>query len=181
MSQGFQSEFVWPYFLSDKMKIGTRPNVRRCIKDLQRLGLIELKEEENRAQRNRKYYGLSFKGLLFELKNGVINPSEARDLRLKSKIDLPTGLSALEEMYSEDYYTYLMSFIDLDLYEKGLIISDTALVSSSVLLLLASHGWQNILGLGNNWKEQVPLKLFLELFPKLKDTNVMVELLFGKV
>ena len=136
VSKGLQGEFVWPYFLSDKEKIGTKPNIRTCIGGLESLGLIELRTEKDlielKTEKDRKYYGLTFKGLLFVLKKGIVKPSEARELRLKSKIDLPLDTSKdpktafvntygrIEEKHPEDFYNFLARLIDLDFFGTGI-------------------------------------------------------------
>lgn len=140
-----EDRFVWQYLLSDIMKIGTRPNIRDCVMKLQNLELIELRTvRTTESKRQKKYYGLSFKGILYALKSGFVDPSEARDLRLASKVRLPLEIDLpdnqtlqirsqetvikVEEEAPHFFYSYLM-LMDLYYYEVGLIVFLTALPS----------------------------------------------------
>jgi hypothetical protein len=171
-SKGLQGEFVWPYFLSDKEKIGTRPNIRACIKSLESLGLIELKRKKDlielKPEKDRKYYGLTFKGLLFALKRSMVRPSEARELRLKSKIDLPLEVprdpkityvdtsGRIEEKHPEDFYNFLARSIDLDFFGIGIL---TTWMIMEFISLFLRFGAKELIDSGffdpksKSWKE----------------------------
>lgn len=66
--------------------------VSESVKRLAKNKYIELKKQEPFKKikgRSKKYYGLTFKGLICVLKKGFIKPSQAHDARIKNSIPLP--------------------------------------------------------------------------------------------
>lgn len=186
ISQGFEGKFVWPYFLSDIKKIGTKPNIRTCIDGLESFGLIEL-----RKNGNRKNYGLTFKGLLLALKNGIINPSEARDFRLKNNINLPWETkieqygkldiyTKTEKKYPADFYNFLIKSINFDSFEVSLMISRNVINEiipgelSAVLRYLKRNQREKL-----DEDERELFEEVLKLFPSLNNRDVVYDLILA--
>jgi DNA-binding PadR family transcriptional regulator len=70
-------DFVWQYYLSNIRKIGTRPNIINCLRNLKKMGMIERRQvKDKHARRKRIYYGLTFNGVLYAILMEFLSPSE---------------------------------------------------------------------------------------------------------
>ncbi|RLI21522.1 hypothetical protein DRO54_03490 [Candidatus Bathyarchaeota archaeon] len=115
----------WYYELSEKEKIASNKTVLQAFHALRRLGLMEVKKEEQPPHegktlfgRKRKYYGLTFKGLIHSLKIGAIEPREAREVRIKHGIALPAPpeFKRVVEYVEENwgFFYFLLKIFDFD-------------------------------------------------------------------
>jgi len=75
------------YTMSRK-KVGWESTISEGVKRLKGK-YIELKREEPYKKTGKKYYGLTFNGLVFAIKEGLLKPSQAYEARLRNNISLP--------------------------------------------------------------------------------------------
>jgi len=75
-----------------RKKVGSESAIWESVKRLIKKNYIELKREEPFKKilgKSKKYYGLTFSGLVFTIKEGLLKPSQAYEARLRNNISLP--------------------------------------------------------------------------------------------
>jgi hypothetical protein len=80
------------YDLYLKQQVGSSSFVWKTLKKLGRMGLIEIKKEVPFSKikgKSKRYWGLTFKGLLVGLKYGVVKPANALEAENKNQVTLP--------------------------------------------------------------------------------------------
>jgi hypothetical protein len=80
------------YDLYLKQQVGSSSFVWKTLKKLAQMGYIEVKKEvpfDKIKGKSKRYWGLTFKGLLAGLKYGVVKPANALDVERKNQIIQP--------------------------------------------------------------------------------------------
>jgi len=80
------------YDLYHKQKVGSSSFVWKALKQLEDQGLIEVKREENFSKikdRRKRFWGLTFKGLLACLKHNLIKPANGINVEKVNQIKSP--------------------------------------------------------------------------------------------
>ena len=69
--------------------IASRMTIHRAKNSLFEQKFIELKRVEPHPGKDKKIYGLTFKGILYALSMGYVDPSKGYEVRIKNKVHLP--------------------------------------------------------------------------------------------
>ncbi|MEM3627608.1 MAG: hypothetical protein QXZ25_06240 [Candidatus Bathyarchaeia archaeon] len=75
-----------------KHRVGAERSILKSVEKLAKNEHIELKKQEPFKKiggKTKKYYGLTFKGLIYTLEKGFIKPSQAHNVRIKNNTSLP--------------------------------------------------------------------------------------------
>lgn len=99
----------------EKNKAGAESTIYESLKRLK--GYVELKREEPFPKikgKNKKYFGLTFRGLILALKNDAIKPKEAFKIRESHNIELPVSpmfgshVINIEKDFPDDFYKWFV-------------------------------------------------------------------------
>jgi len=127
-----------------KYPVGSNKTALQGLKHLNKLGLIELKKELSELRgRKRKFYGLTFKGLVYLVKQNLIDKKEASIIREKNNIEIPaipmfhSLVVDMEKNYPEIFYGFFgEGVLDLETVTNELLASITTLIGFITFLTL---------------------------------------------
>ena len=161
------------YDLSEKDKVGSNSTVWKALNKLKRLKLIEIKHEEPFSKipsKNKKYYGLTFRGIIASLKTEGVNLQKVKNYttlvhiwinEARKKIEnlpsqqLAKGFLIFKEDFTGDASEFLESIL-VDYVESGderveaffkhfdLEYSNDELIFQSLLMESLSYMIQNL-------------------------------------
>ena len=137
-------------------KVGAESTIWESLKRLK--GYVELKREEPFPKikgKNKKYLGLTFRGLILALKSGAIKPKEANKIRKSHGIELPvlplfdSLVINIEKVFPEAFYK-LLTCVDIEKIPEDLLLSVTSTSAFYTLLFQFDYNSDSI----KNWMEE---------------------------
>ena len=137
--------------------VGSNTTALEALKhlSLSELGLIKSTKEATVRGRRRRYYSLTFKGLVFLLKEGIINNENVSKIRKQLNIELPVlpifdSLVINIEKYFPDAFYKLLACVDIERMPEDLLLFFTSTSAFYTLLFQFDYNSDSI----KNWMEE---------------------------